>query len=176
MIVPRIVIESVLTPAEMGEAKHYARLRREHHRGPLPRGTDPPWDELMGTLGEMGVAKAFGLLDYWTDNAAYKLQNWKQIPADVGRNVQVRTVDRPAHKLAVRKTDPLDAPYVACLVVPEHPETVLLLGWAWGQYVADNGRWMSEWPRPAWAIPVNINDDTRGHIKCMTAFPEEELR
>lgn len=164
---PRIVYETELSPAELDAARYYARLRREHHKGPLAPGEEAPWEELMGTLGEMGVAKAFGRLAAWTDEAAYKVK-FKEIPADVGRNVQVRTVDMPFHNLAVRKSDPLDAPYVLCLVTPDSRQTghVWLLGWAWGQYVADNGRWRTDWPRPAWAVLPH-------HLKCMTQFPEE---
>jgi hypothetical protein len=127
---PRIVTEVSLTPGQIAEAMDYARQRREYHRG---EGAAVPWAESMGTLGEMAVASLFGVLDRWRDRTAYgRFSTVTDSPADVGDNVQVRTIDTGNRGLAVRKTDPPDAPYVLVIVAPETLPAAYLLGWAWG--------------------------------------------
>lgn len=166
MTVPRIVTVVSLDSVELAEADKYARIRREFHRG---EGATVPWEERMGTIGEIAVAKHFNLFDQWKENVAYKLQ-FREIPADVGDNIQVRAIDTGSHGLAVRKSDPIDQAYVLALVAPDTLPVVYLLGWAWGHAVTTRGRWMQDWPRPAFRVGIQ-----HPVIQCMTKFPESCL-
>lgn len=118
----------------------------------------------MGTLGEMATAKYLCLLGQWEREVSYKV-NFHDIPADVGENIQVRTIDRGHNTLAVRPNDPADAPYVLCLIDPAVKYRVYLLGWQYGHKVRLDGRWREEWPRPAWTV-------TQQNLNCMTELPE----
>jgi len=100
--------------------------------------------DVMGTCGEMAVAKLLG--KYWPPSV-----NTFHSVADIGEHIEVRTRSRDDGELIVRPNDALDRWYV--LVTGQAPEMVVR------GYIAGFEAVRDEWVqnpgghRPAWFVP-----------------------
>jgi hypothetical protein len=111
------------------------------------RPPDPWKNHIYGALGEMALAKARD--HYWFP--AY--DHPSKVEADVGKNWQVRSHDRPNGELIVRERDRDDQAFV--LAVLDDLPTVKLIGWIWGRDAKQDrfARPADAGKPPAWFVP-----------------------
>lgn len=175
-----------LTPADRKQCDSIAQARYDWYNS-IGQGSDRHRsaktkleNNRLGVIGEYVVARLLGqdIFDRWlTDAALFGTQDTvKNLIADVGRAVQVKTVSGRTRNLVVPQYDGKYRDGFAYVLMDAEPNQVKFVGWTESENVINRENWITDdahGPLDSWRYHWRLG---REYLKPIQSLPEKYVR